>query len=132
MEDRLRQLKKSMNRTLFKHTEFTEAHQEKIHRQLHEEHITEIILSLLTNPKSGMELTHLLHARGIQMILDNEGIVYTVLHDAEQRGWLAAIWRNDRKYYQLTKLGTKVFFQETTQDKQRNRGLLREARPDVQ
>ncbi|WJY26817.1 helix-turn-helix transcriptional regulator [Sporosarcina trichiuri] len=132
MEDRLRDLKKTMDRTLFRRTEFTDTHQEQIRSQLNAERLTETILPLLTKPKTGMELTQLLHARGVRLIAGHEGLVYSILHDAEQNGWLAASWADGQKYYQVTKLGTKAFFRERPREKQADGSLLREARADVQ
>ena len=39
--------------------------------------------------------------------MENEGLIYAILHEAEQQGLLQASWMNEMKYYQLTKLGKK-------------------------
>lgn len=56
----------------------------------------------------------MLHVRGVEQIVDNEGLIYSVLHEAQQQGFLSASWENDVKYYQLTKLGKKQLQLDTT------------------
>lgn len=112
MEERLKNLKKAVDRTAFKQLEFTNKHQQQIRKQLQVLPLKQTILSMLTEAKSGIELTQQLHVRGVEQILDNEGLIYAILHEAEQQGWLTARWQEGVKYYQLTKLGTKQLQQD--------------------
>ena len=112
MEERLKHLKKAIDQTAFKKVEFTENHQKKIHKELQVIPMKQMILSMLTESKSGVELTTALHVRGAEQIIDNEGLIYMILHEAEQQGWLRANWVDGVKYYQLTKLGNKQLQQE--------------------
>ncbi len=112
MEERLKKLKKAIDQTAFKKVEFTENHQKNIHKQLQVIPLKQMILSMLTELKSGVELTQALHVRGAEQIVDNEGLIYSILHEAEQHGWLRVNWVDGVKYYQLTKLGNKQIQQE--------------------
>lgn len=114
MEERLKNFKKAVNGTVFNKVEFTEKHQKQIHKQLHTLSLKQTILSILTEARSGVELTQMLHVRGVEQIVDNEGLIYSVLHEAQQQGFLSASWENDVKYYQLTKLGKKQLQLDTT------------------
>ena len=112
VEERLKHLKKAIDQTAFKNVEFTNNHQQNIHKQLQVLPLKQILLSMLTEAKSGVELTQLLHVRGVEQIVDNEGLIYSILHEAEQQGWLRASWMDGIKYYQLTSLGKKQLQQE--------------------
>ena len=107
MEERLKQLKKAIDQTAFKNVEFTNNHQQNIHKQLQVLPLKQMVLSMLAEAKSGVELTQMLHVRCAEQIVNNEGLVYSVLHEAEQQGWLRASWVDGVKYYQLTSLGKK-------------------------
>ena len=107
MEERLKNLKKALNQTAFKKVVFTNEHQKNIHKQLQVIPLKQMILSMLSEAKSGVELTQLLHVRGVEQIVENEGLIYSILHEAEQQGWLRASWMDGVKYYQLTSLGKK-------------------------
>lgn len=113
MEERLKKLKKAVDQTAFQQLEFTNEHEQNIRKQLQSASLKQQILSMLTEAKSGVELTQLLHVRAIEQIVDNEGLVYSILHEAEQQGWLMASWHEGVKYYQLTKLGTKQLQQDS-------------------
>ena len=117
MEGRLKNLKKAIDQSAFKKVEFTENHQKNIHKQLQVLPLKQTILSMLTESKSGVELTQGLHVRGVEQIVENEGLIYMILHEAEQQGWLRASWIDGVKYYQLTKLGNKQFQQEKVDGK---------------
>lgn len=112
MEERLKKLKKAIDQTAFNKVEFTAKHQQKIHKQIKALPLKQTILSMLTEVKSGVELTQMLHVRGVEQIIDNEGLIYSILHEAEQLGWLTTRWENGVKYYQLTKLGKKQLKQD--------------------
>lgn len=107
VEERLKNLKKAVDQTVFNKVEFMAKHQKQIHNQLHIVPLKQTILSMLTELKSGTELTQMLHVRGVEQIVNNEGTIYSILHEAEQNQWLSARWESGVKYYQLTKLGKK-------------------------
>lgn len=107
MEERLKNFKKAIDRNVFNNVEFSEKQQQQIHKQLQRLPLQQTILSMLTVSKSGTELTQLLHVRGVEQIIDNEGIIYSILHEAEQKQWLSASWESGVKYYQLTKIGKR-------------------------
>ena len=107
MEERLKHLKKALDQTAFKNVELTNNHQQNIHKQLQVLPLKQMMLSMLAEAKSGVELTQMLHVRCAEQIVNNEGLVYSVLHEAEQQGWLRTSWVDGVKYYQLTKLGNK-------------------------
>ncbi|WP_223589217.1 PadR family transcriptional regulator [Neobacillus bataviensis] len=115
MENRLRNLKKAMDRKTFSELNFSEEHRknilEKIKRQDEsEETILLAVLQLLAQDRTGFELTKLLRGRGIQKIEENEGFLYTLLHRLEQTGYLQSSWsvETEAKYYQLTDKGRKA------------------------
>ena len=112
MEERLKNLKQAIDQTAFKKVVFTNEHQKSIQKQLQVLPLKQIILKMLAEAKSGVELTQLLHVRGVEQIVDNEGLIYAILHEAEQQRWLKASWIDGVKYYQLTKLGNKQLQQE--------------------
>lgn len=113
MEQRLKNLKKAVDQTAFKKLEFTNAHQQQIRKQMQVLPLKQTILSMLLEAKSGVELTQQLHVRGVEQIVDNEGLIYSILHEAEQQEWLKVSWDEGMKYYQLTKLGEKQLQQES-------------------
>ena len=112
MDDRLKNLKKAMDRTAFFSTKFTEQHKENVQRQLNMDELKRLILSLLFEAKSGIEITQLLHVRGIQDVINNEGIIYSILHEQESNGFVLANWTDGVKRYELTKTGKKQLQQE--------------------
>ena len=74
--------------------------------------LKKIILSLLFEAKSGIEITQLLHVRGIQDVVNNEGMIYSILHEQESSGFVLANWTEGVKRYELTKTGKKQLQQE--------------------
>jgi len=111
MEERLKHLKKSLEQTAFGQANFSKT--EQVHQQIQKETLQQNVLQLLSTPKSGVELTALLHLRGQANIAHNEGLLYIVLHEAEQQRWLQATWQGDVKYYVLTKLGKEQLREDT-------------------
>ncbi|ATP41259.1 transcriptional regulator [Solibacillus sp. R5-41] len=108
MDDRLKNLKKAMNESIFSQVEFTATHRERVQQQLNESQVEQHILSLLVDKKSGIELAQLLHARGVREIFNNEGIIYSILHEQENKGRIISQWDDTGgKYYQLTNSGLK-------------------------
>jgi DNA-binding PadR family transcriptional regulator len=115
IDDRLRNLKKSLNKTVFSDLTFTENHKDQIKSKLarinvkSEEEIIIAILHLLTHEKTGFELNKGIRARGIQDFENNEGQLYMVLHRLEQKGYLQTDWKEtDEKYYRVTNKGNKL------------------------
>lgn len=107
MDERLKKLKKAMDQNVFNNLEFTEKHQENVQHKIHARSLKLTILSLLEERKSGIEITQILHLRKTKEIVDNEGIIYTLLHEAESDGFVVATWEDGVKRYQLSKLGRK-------------------------
>ncbi|HDR4912508.1 PadR family transcriptional regulator [Bacillus cereus] len=114
MEDRLKGLRKSMENTTFKHLSFSDQHQKQVREKINasnekEEDISLAILQLLSNEKTGYELSQLLRGRGIRKFEGNEGFLYTVLHRLEQNRLIQSSWDHaGAKYYQLNDKGRKM------------------------
>ncbi|HDR8182595.1 TPA: PadR family transcriptional regulator [Bacillus thuringiensis] len=114
MEDRLKGLRKSMENTTFKHLSFSDQHRKQVREKINasnekEEDISLAILQLLSNEKTGYELSQLLRGRGIRKFEGNEGFLYTVLHRLEQNRFIQSSWDHaGAKYYQLNDKGRKM------------------------
>ncbi|MED2792961.1 PadR family transcriptional regulator [Bacillus wiedmannii] len=114
MEDRLKGLRKSMENTTFKHLSFSDQHRKRVREKINashekEEDISLAILQLLSNEKTGYELSQLLRGRGIRKFEGNEGFLYTVLHRLEQNRFIQSSWdHTGAKYYQLNDKGRKT------------------------
>ncbi|MGG0260259.1 PadR family transcriptional regulator [Bacillus mycoides] len=114
MEDRLKGLRKSMENTTFKHLSFSDQHRKRVREKINasdekEEDISLAILQLLSNEKTGYELSQLLRGRGIRKFEGNEGFLYTVLHRLEQNRFIQSSWDHEgAKYYQLNDKGRKM------------------------
>ena len=123
MDERLKGLKKAMKNNTFQHVHFQDAHRKNINERIEhlcQDDITPVILPLLTQKKTGSNITQLLHARGIKSIVNNEGVVYTILHTQEQLGTVESSWsENGEKYYKLTNKGLTMLQKEELQRKDR-------------
>ncbi|MFV8520013.1 PadR family transcriptional regulator [Bacillus sp. SBS7] len=114
MEDRLKGLRKPMENTTFKHLSFSDQHRKRVREKINashekEEDISLAILQLLSNEKTGYELSRLLRGRGIRKFEGNEGFLYTVLHRLEQNRFIQSSWDHaGAKYYQLNDKGRKM------------------------
>ncbi|MEX0415734.1 PadR family transcriptional regulator [Bacillus sp. C30] len=114
MEDRLKGLRKSMENTTFKHLSFSDQHRKRVREKINashekEEDISLAILQLLSNEKTGYELSQLLRGRGIRKFEGNEGFLYTILHHLEQNRFIQSSWdHSGAKYYQLNDKGRKM------------------------
>ncbi|HDR6309543.1 TPA: PadR family transcriptional regulator [Bacillus cereus] len=114
MENRLKGLRKSMENTTFKHLSFSDQHRKQVREKINasnekEEDISLAILQLLSNEKTGYELSQLLRGRGIRKFEGNEGFLYTVLHRLEQNRFIQSSWDHaGAKYYQLNDKGRKM------------------------
>ena len=106
MDDQLKGLRKSMEKTTFKQLKFTEQHRQQVFERMNqlnenEEDILLSILQLLIQERTGYELTQLLRARGIRKFEENEGLLYSRLHRLEQKGFIKSNWvQTETKYYQ--------------------------------
>lgn len=114
MEDRLKNFKKAMKRTVLQDLTFTEKHKSSIRRQISypsisEEGVLVAIFQLLKEKRTGFELNRLLRARGIEKFENEEGFLYMSLHRLEHKGYLHTHWiEPDVKYYQLNAKGLKM------------------------
>ena len=103
-----------MENTTFKHLSFSDQHRKRVREKINashekEEDISLAILQLLSNEKTGYELSQLLRGRGIRKFEGNEGFLYTVLHRLEQNHFIQSSWDHaGAKYYQLNDKGRKM------------------------
>lgn len=132
MDDRLRNLKSSMKRTIFNGLAFSNDHKKQIKNKISnmniksEEEVLIAVLHLLIQEKTGFELNKSIQARGIHNFENNEGCLYMLLHRLEQAGYLRTDWKaSDEKYYCLTDKGKKLL---SAADKKRTntRSVLKE------
>jgi hypothetical protein len=113
MENRLKNLKKSMDKTTFTQLNFTEQHRKEIREKLvkqeeSEDDIFLAVMQLLAHEKTGYELAKHIRGRGIRKFEDNEGFLYTLLHQLEQSRCIEGSWdKQGAKYYRLTDRGRK-------------------------
>ncbi|MFY0517641.1 PadR family transcriptional regulator [Lysinibacillus sp. UGB7] len=115
----LNNLRRSMKKTTFKELEFTEHHRQTVQQKIEQlasiENLRLAVLPLLIQQKTGYELTHLLHARGMTELEKNEGMLYVLLHLLEQEGLIHAHWSNDgEKLYVLSNQGKKSLAQSSS------------------
>lgn len=115
MEERLKNLKNAMKRTVLQDLNFTEEHRREIRRKINhlpetsEEDIILAIFQLLKQKRTGFELSRLIRARGIETFDNEEGFLYTSLHKFEHKGYLNSNWEApDIKYYQISSKGLKL------------------------
>jgi DNA-binding PadR family transcriptional regulator len=114
VEDRLKNLKKVMDKRTFTDLNFSDRHKKSIRKEINqlEESDDEIllaILQLIVQEKTGHELTGLLRGRGIQKYENNEGFLYTLMHRLEQSGCIETNWdESGAKYYRLKDKGRKL------------------------
>ncbi|AZB41932.1 PadR family transcriptional regulator [Bacillus sp. FJAT-42376] len=112
MDKRLRSLRQSMKKTVFSELNFTEKmHREirkKITEDISDEDLLLAVMQLLAAEKTGFDLSRSIRSRGIRKFHENEGDLYTMLHELESKGWLKSRWDNEsRKHYQLNAKGRK-------------------------
>lgn len=114
MEDRLKNLKKVMDKRTFSDLHFSDQRQKAIRKKIKQlevsdEEIQLALMQLLVQEKTGHELTILLRGRGIQKFENNEGFLYTMLHSLEQSGCIQTNWdESGAKYYFLKDKGRKL------------------------
>jgi len=115
MEERLKNIKNAMKRTVLQDLAFTEEHKRGIRQkinQLSSPSEGELLLAtfqVLKEKRTGFELSKLLRARGIKKFENDEGFLYMSLHKFEHKGYLHTYWEEpDVKYYQLSTKGLKM------------------------
>lgn len=107
-----------MKKTTFKELEFTDQHRQAVQEKIEQLSLVEdlqlVVLHLLTQQKTGFDLTQILHARGMKGLESNEGALYVLLHQLEQEGQICAHWSDDgEKYYVLSDKGKKSLAQSS-------------------
>ena len=131
MENRLKELRKSMKNTSFNELNFNDQHRKNILEKIHkveekDEDIFFSVMQLLTHEKTGFDLTKNLRSRGIKRYENNEGFLYTLLHRLEKTGYIRSSWdASGAKHYQLTNKGTKIL-QKSESTKSRKHLVLKE------
>ncbi|QED46901.1 PadR family transcriptional regulator [Cytobacillus dafuensis] len=113
MEERLKRLRQAMKNNTFHSLSFTEAHEKqvlkKIDNEERDEEILSAVLQLFVHEKSGYELAQLLRVRGIKSFENNEGFLYTLIHQLERKNYLHTRWdESGVKLYKLNKNGRKL------------------------
>lgn len=127
MEERLRRLGKKKLAEL----KFTEQHRRNIYQAIDREpksdkEILIATLQLLNEKRTGFELLHLLETRNINNFTNQEGSLYLLLHELEQKEWIASLWADDHlKYYYLQDKGRKVLM-KADEKQQRNSPALKD------
>ncbi|MRH44152.1 PadR family transcriptional regulator [Aquibacillus halophilus] len=125
MEDRLKNLRHSMDKTKFNQLNFSDQLRKKIHKRIEKqneskESIYLAVLQLLANKKTGYDLTKLLRSRGIQFFEEDEGNLFTMLHSFEQNGYLLSNWdENGAKHYQISRRGKNLLQQSEKNEMQK-------------
>jgi DNA-binding PadR family transcriptional regulator len=131
VEDRLKNLKRVMDKRTFADLHFSDHHHNEVHKKINqkdesEEDILLAVMQLLVQEKTGHELTGLLRGRGIQRFENNEGFLYTLLHRLEQSGCIQTNWDDSgAKYYWLKDKGRKLL-NKAEQKRAKHRMILKE------
>jgi predicted transcriptional regulator len=115
LNNRLRNLKGVMKKTVFQQIDFTEEDKMQVKNKIRslnyktEDEIIISLLQLLVHEKTGYELNKLIRARGIERFENHEGGLYMILHRLEQKGYLHSNWSNlGEKYYKISDKGSKL------------------------
>ncbi|UAL45548.1 helix-turn-helix transcriptional regulator [Sutcliffiella horikoshii] len=118
MEEKLKNLRKSMKNTVLKELTFEKKQMDSI-RKSYSENFRLSILQLLRKEKSGTELLQGLRARGITNYDQSEAVLYTDLHELEQKQLLLSRWIYEEKRYVLNRKGLKYLeeLEESTNKK---------------
>jgi hypothetical protein len=131
VEDRLKNLKRVMDKRTFADLNFSDQHHNSVHKKISQqeesdEDILLAVMQLLVQEKTGHELTGLLRGRGIQKFENNEGFLYTLLHRLEQSGCIQTNWDDSgAKYYWLVDKGRKLL-NKAEQKRTKHRMVLKE------
>ncbi len=116
MEDRLKRLRKAMDRGTFQHLPFTEEKKQMLKRGVEnssesEQALQLHILQLLLKERTGHELLNQLRSRGVKRYENREGFLYSTLHRMEQDRFLDTYWENEAKFYKVSNRGRKLIQQ---------------------
>lgn len=111
MGGELKNLKRAMKKHIFQNIEFDEKLRTGIVENISTNLEQELFL-LLGEHKTATQLIQQLHVKGIKAIKENEGLVFTTLHQAEFAGDIEGVWNNaGEKLYILSKKGKKKIAQ---------------------
>ncbi|MBS4209261.1 PadR family transcriptional regulator [Bacillus sp. FJAT-50079] len=125
MEERLQKLK---NKKISSELKFTERHRQNIYKAIQreeekDEDVLLAVLQLLTHKKTGFELLEKLIGRGLKKFEDEEGSLYPLLHELEQKEYIVSEWNNEKqKYYRLNEKG-KRFLKKAETKLRRSKSL---------
>jgi len=119
MSDPFSNLKSTMKNTVFKEFSFSEerkkAVKDVIHGKLSQHHLhswnietlVAIFESLQYGAKHGYDISTQLIQKNERSFQSNEGQLYTLLHLLENKHFLTSQWKEEKKYYALSKKGEK-------------------------
>ena len=119
MRDPLTNLKSTMKRTAFKELSFSDERKAAVKETIRQKHagdqlqfwkestLIAVMESLQNEPKHGYEISTQLFQKQDFYFQSNEGQLYTLLHLLENKEIVTSHWENDRKYYSLTRKGSK-------------------------
>ena len=114
MEKHLKNLRKSLENNEFGELKFTDQHRRGIMQRIEREFESEesvflAIMQLLVQERTGFDLAAKLRGRGIKRFEDNEGDIYALLHQLENKGYLLSRWDEEKaKHYMLNDKGRKA------------------------
>ncbi|KMY43992.1 hypothetical protein AC622_06780 [Bacillus sp. FJAT-27916] len=114
MDDQLKRLRKVMEKSAFHELNFSERMKSQVHKAIQKESMSEEelilhIFELLIQEKTGYELMKLLLARGVRKWEGEEGLLYTLLHEQELAGTIAASSNpSGERHYRLTNKGKRL------------------------
>ncbi|MFA9560129.1 PadR family transcriptional regulator [Evansella sp. AB-rgal1] len=139
MTDPFINLKRSLKKTVFKDLSFScerkHAVREKIrgkqsHLHFHtweEETLVAVLESVQQDEKIGYDISTFLFQKNINSFKNNEGQLYTLLHFFENKGILQSNWKDEKKYYSLTRKGKKLLVGARKQEHAKvERGTLKQ------
>ncbi|KEZ50508.1 PadR family transcriptional regulator [Metabacillus indicus] len=118
MEEQLRKLSESSGNQNFDKLTFSEKHREGVWKRIGKKEkspscLLKDVLQLLIHEKTGYELSVLLRARGNSAFDENEGAIYTFLHELEKKEWIQSSWQGKQsKCYVITSRGKKILKRE--------------------
>jgi DNA-binding PadR family transcriptional regulator len=115
MDNRLKNLQKSMNVDQFKGLKFTKQMKDSIFEKIESEEPSDeevflTILQLLLSERTGFTVSRGLRSKRVSTFEGREGYLYTLLHRMEQKNFISARWNaEEQKVYQITKKGNRLF-----------------------
>ncbi|MDI2588593.1 PadR family transcriptional regulator [Psychrobacillus sp. NEAU-3TGS] len=115
MNDPLKNLKSSMEKSIFKDFSFSNERKNAVREtirtnqqaQFHIETIIAILESVQYESKDGYNISVQLFQKDERTFQKNEGQLYTLLHLLENKEILTSNWLNNKKYYSLNSKGKK-------------------------